>query len=169
MIRAQKLLIDLSEEEKVDRYLASDYTGDYTKLDYGDIVEKDPMKDIKAYLDTKPNIKGVHVLIGVFVETFLDLMGTWDSNTRTIRYWGTGTERRDLMSYRKAAQYVAAVVLDPNAIGILKFLGDRKDIVEIAGDLEAVYKFKPALENYGSLEELYLRRSQKEGFEAAVA
>ena len=55
MLEGQKLLVDLCEEEVVPRYIASDFTADYTKLDYGDVVIKDPMKHVKAYLDGKEN------------------------------------------------------------------------------------------------------------------
>ncbi|PVH69576.1 NAD(P)-binding protein [Cadophora sp. DSE1049] len=169
MVKAQKLLIDLSAEAKVNRYIASDYTIDYTKLEYGDIVEKDPMKEIKAYLDAKQDIKGVHILNGIFMETFLDLTGVWNPETRTLRYWGTGSEKWELTTYQTCAQYVAAVALDPTAVGITKFLGDKKSIFEIADGFEAICKFKPTLENRGSVQDCYQSRYSKEGFDAAVA
>ncbi|KAK4500918.1 hypothetical protein PRZ48_009110 [Zasmidium cellare] len=64
-----KLLIDACERKGVPRYLASDWTVDYTKLDYGDNYIKDPMKNVKKYLEeSKHNVKGVHILVGVFLE-----------------------------------------------------------------------------------------------------
>ena len=38
MWEGQKLLVDVCEQEGVPRYIASDYTADYTKLDYGTFV-----------------------------------------------------------------------------------------------------------------------------------
>jgi nucleoside-diphosphate-sugar epimerase len=69
MIDGQKALIDACEAEGVPRYIASDYSLDYRKLEYGQLASKDPMKDIERYLQTKKT-QGVHVLIGIFMDTF---------------------------------------------------------------------------------------------------
>lgn len=70
-------MIDACEAEGIHRYLASDYNLDFTKLKYGQLPAKDPMKHVKDYLDTK-TIKGVHVLIGILMETFWSrFFGVW--------------------------------------------------------------------------------------------
>jgi hypothetical protein len=120
MLEGQKLLIDLCEEEGIPRYLASDYTADYTKLEFGDIIVKDPMKHFKSYAGTKKVVKGVHILVGLFMETFWDYFGVWDVGSKTLKYWGTGKGVWDLTSYGTAGQYVAAVALDPDAVGVLR-------------------------------------------------
>lgn len=120
MVTAQKHLIDLCEEDNVPRYMASDYTSDYTKLNYGDLELKDPMKHIKAYLDTLHNVKGVHVLTGLLMETFWEYFGVWDRELNIIQYWGTGKEIWELTTYQDAARYVAAVALDRDAVGVIK-------------------------------------------------
>jgi hypothetical protein len=120
MVEAQKLLIDLCEQEKVPRYIASDYTADYTKLDWGDIVIKDPMKHVNAYLLSQPHVKGVHILVGLLMETFWAYFNVWDPKENKVRYWGTGNEEWELTTYHTTAQYVAAVVLDSGATGIKK-------------------------------------------------
>ena len=120
MLEGQKLLIDLCEEEGVPRYIASDYTADYTKLDWGDLVTKDPMKHVKGYLDAKAKVKGVHVLVGLIMETFWAYFNVWNPDKKTIRYWGTGKEEWDLTTYHTVAQYLAAVALDPQAVGVKK-------------------------------------------------
>lgn len=119
MFEAQKFLIDLCEKNGVARYVASDYTADYTKLKYGDIVIKDPMKQIKAYLENM-SVRGVHVLVGLFLESFWELFGFWNPTENTLSYWGSGNERWEFTSYRTTAQYVSAVSLDPDAKGLLK-------------------------------------------------
>jgi hypothetical protein len=120
MLEGQKLLIDLCEEEGITRYVASDYTGDYRKLDWGDLTIKNPMKHVKAYLDARPAVNGVHVLVGLLMETFFDFFDVWDPEAKKISYWGTGNERWDLTSYQTAAEYVVAVALDPDAAGFFK-------------------------------------------------
>lgn len=120
MVEGQKLLIDICEEQGVARFLASDYTADYTKLDWGDIVLKDPMKEIYGYLSTRSRVKGVHVLVGLLMETFWQYFDVWHPEEKKVCYWGTGHETWDLTTYHTAAQYIAAVVLDPSAVGIQK-------------------------------------------------
>jgi hypothetical protein len=70
MTEGQKLLVDVCDLESVPCYIASDYCLDYTKLEYGQHPAKDPMKRVKLHLETKKHVKGVHVLIGAFMETF---------------------------------------------------------------------------------------------------
>lgn len=121
MVDGQKLLIDLAEEEGIPRYVASDWCLDYTKLEMGELFAKEASQRIKAYLDTRKSIKGVHVLIGGFTEViFAAFFRIWDSQTCTFRYWGTGGETWECTTYRNSAQYTAAVCLDPNAAGVFR-------------------------------------------------
>jgi hypothetical protein len=120
MTSGQKLLIDLCEEEGVPRYLASDYTGDYRNLDDGEGRAKDPMKHVLTYLLTKKRVKGVHVLVGLLMETYWSFCSGWDVENKRFTFWGNGDEKWDITTYRTAAEYVAAVALDSSAVGVLK-------------------------------------------------
>lgn len=62
MTESQKVLIDACEAEGVPRYIAGNYCLDYTKLEKGQLFPKDPMIEVKEYLDGK-SVTGVHVLI----------------------------------------------------------------------------------------------------------
>jgi len=121
MTDGQRVLVDACEEEKVERYIASDYSLDFTKLEHGQLFVKDPMKRIKEYLETKQHVKGVHVLIGVFMETFWSqFFGVWNGQERKLKFWGDGTEKWESTTYDNAAEYVAAVALDESAVGVQK-------------------------------------------------
>lgn len=121
MVDGQKLLIDLAEEEGVPRYVASDWCLDYTKLGMGELFAKEASQRIKGYLDTKNSIKGVHMLIGGFTEViFAAFFRIWDSQTSTLRYWGTGDEVWECTTYQNSAQYTAAVCLDRAAFGVFR-------------------------------------------------
>ncbi|GME35468.1 hypothetical protein NX059_006483 [Neofusicoccum parvum] len=158
MTSGQKLLVDLCEEEGVPRYLASDYTSDYRNLDEGEGLAKEPMKHVLAYLLTKKRVKGVHILIGLLMETWWSFCSGWDIENMRFTVWGTGDEKWDITSYQTAAEYVAAVALDSSAVGVLKFLGERKSTREIARTMESIYGVKPSLESIGSMEECEKRR-----------
>ncbi|OJJ60383.1 hypothetical protein ASPSYDRAFT_86974 [Aspergillus sydowii CBS 593.65] len=156
MTEGQKLLVDACDLEKVDRYIASDYTFDFTKLEYGQHPAKDPMKHVKAHLDTKTHVKGVHVLIGAFMETFWSgYFGVWNADEYKLSFYGSGDEIWESTTYGTAAEYVAAVARDPTATGLQHFLGDRRSIRQIADDVAQVYGKAPQLERLGSLDDLY--------------
>ncbi|KAJ6133790.1 nmrA-like family protein [Penicillium sp. IBT 18751x] len=156
MTNGQKLLVDACDMENVSRYIASDYCLDFTKLELGQHPAKDPMKHVKAHLDTKKNVQGVHVLIGAFMETFWSgYFGVWDPKACKLNYYGNGDEIWESTTYETAAQYVAAVAKDRNAVGMQHFLGDRRTIREIAQDFADVYGKQLQLERLGSLDDLY--------------
>jgi hypothetical protein len=120
MVNGQKILIDLCEEERVPRYIASDYTLDFRGLEFGDIPMKDPMKHVQAYLETKQVVKGVHILVGIFMETFWTAFDVLDAETKKFRYWGDGSVKFEMTSTKGVAEYVVAVALDPKAVGFFK-------------------------------------------------
>lgn len=118
MTDGQKLLIDACAAEGVPRYLSSDWSVDYTKLELGQLFPKDPMIHVKAYLDAQDKVKGVHVLVGAFMDViFSPLFGVWNDASTTIKYWGTGDEIWEATTYQNAAEYTAAVCADRNAVG----------------------------------------------------
>jgi hypothetical protein len=51
------------------------------------------MIHVKAYLETKKTTKGVHILIGGFMDPVLSpFFNIWDPENQTLRYWGEGDE-----------------------------------------------------------------------------
>ncbi|KAL1866404.1 hypothetical protein Plec18167_009072 [Paecilomyces lecythidis] len=156
MIDGQTVLIDNCDELHVSRYVASDWSLDYTKLELGQLFPKDPMIHVKSYLETKKNVSGVHVLIGAFMEViFSPYFGLFDPKTNTFRYWGEGDEPMEGTTYDDAAKFTAEVIVDRNATGVLRFLGVRANIRELARTFEKVYGKSVTLERYGSRDELY--------------
>lgn len=121
MVEGQKALIDACEEVGVPRYVASDWALDYTKLKLGELFPKDPMIHVKAYLDTKEKVKGVHILIGGFIEPVLSpFFNILDPQTHTFRYWGEGDEYMEGTTYDNAAEFTVAVIRDVEATGVVR-------------------------------------------------
>jgi hypothetical protein len=83
MTDGPKVLIDTCVAEGVPRYIASDYSIDYRKLELGDLPAKDPMIEVRAYLEAM-SVKGVHVLIGCFMETFFHYLGVWNPKENLV-------------------------------------------------------------------------------------
>lgn len=118
MVEAQRTLIDACAAKGVPRYIASDYTLDYRKLEYGQLPPKDPMKYVERYLEKTTEVAAVHVLIGVIMEKFFsEEFGVYDPKTQSLSYWGTGDEPWEVTSYDDAAEFVAKLALDETARG----------------------------------------------------
>ncbi|KAF2013025.1 NmrA-like family protein [Aaosphaeria arxii CBS 175.79] len=110
---------------------------------------------VKAYLGTKTSVKGVHVLVGAFMEHFLgEFFGVVHAEEGRFTYYGTGNEVFEATTSVDIAEFVAAVALDEGAVGMLEFLGDRKTLRQLADEFEEVYGTKPELECLGTLDDL---------------
>lgn len=120
MTEGQKVLIDACEAKGVPRYIASDYSLDFTKLKKGQLFPKDPMIEVKEYLDGT-RVEGVHVLIGVYMDTFFSpYLQVWDGKEKKLSFWGEEGEVWESTSYKTTAEFVAAVALDTEAVGVKK-------------------------------------------------
>ncbi|KAI9929716.1 hypothetical protein ASPWEDRAFT_41070 [Aspergillus wentii DTO 134E9] len=160
MVDGQKMLIDACEEINVPRYIASDWALDYTKLQLGQLFPKDPMIHVKSYLEGK-KVQGVHILIGGFMEPVVSpFFNIIDTKSNTFRYWGEGNELMEGTTYDDAAAFTAAVAKDATAVGVIRFLGGRSTIHEIATSFAKVYGIKPTMERLGSLDDLYKHMHQ---------
>ena len=170
MANGQKALIDACEQARVTRYIASDYTFDNTKLEFGEHPAKDPMKIVQEYLQGKQHVQGVHVLVGGFVETFWSgYFQVWNPEEKSLVHWGSGEEVWEVTTYGDAARYTAAVALDGGVVGfqrckrpitiVVRFtvLPADTNLHEIAQAFEKVYGFKPKLQREGSIDELCAR------------
>ncbi|RAL14765.1 NmrA-like family protein [Aspergillus homomorphus CBS 101889] len=140
MVEGQKVLIDACEELGVPRYVASDWALDYTLT----------------------KVQGVHILIGGFMKPVLSpFFNVLDTQNHIFRYWGEGDEYMEGTTYDNAAELTAAVIRDPQATGILPFLGGWATIRGIAQSYEKTSGFKANLKRLGSLVELYQAMDQK--------
>ncbi|KAK4122549.1 hypothetical protein N657DRAFT_574658, partial [Parathielavia appendiculata] len=116
-----------------------------------------------AHLETKSTVKGIHILIGGFMDPVLSpFFQVWDPKNRTLRYWGEGTEPWEGTSYANAAEFTAVIIADTSAVGIKKYLGDRKTIRQIASTFDMVYGLMPKMERLGSLDNLKARMRAKQ-------
>ncbi|KFY98086.1 hypothetical protein V500_01803 [Pseudogymnoascus sp. VKM F-4518 (FW-2643)] len=154
MVKGQKVLIDTCDEENIPRYVASDYAVDFTKIPAGDPFPKESTKIIFEYLKSK-KVEGVHILVGGLMETFWSpYFQLYDAQSRMLSHWGTGEEVWELTTFQTAADYTAAIALDPKATGVFRFLADRKSPVEMKKLFDRIYGQPLNLKSLGSLEEL---------------
>jgi hypothetical protein len=85
MVEGQKRLIDACIVESVPRYVASDWSMDFRKLELGQLPLKNAMKYVQAYLEEKEasnQIKAVHVLNACFLEA--PRGGLWNAQSHKL-------------------------------------------------------------------------------------
>ncbi|MEU8319575.1 NmrA family NAD(P)-binding protein [Nonomuraea sp. NPDC048881] len=105
------------------RFVPSDFAIDLTKLDDGDNVMTDwRRRAAAAYADA--GLEVISVLNGAFYEVMVGFMGLVDWQRGTLSHWGDPDQPLDLTSVSDTAAYTAAVALDRQATGTLRFAGD---------------------------------------------
>ena len=122
-VPGQKHLIDVAKQQGVKRFIPSDYSVDYRKLDYGDNDNLDKRKEVFEYLQHS-GLEYTLVLNGAFMDmiTYIPL---FDLEHQTFQYWGDGEMPLDFTTTDDTAKYVAEAVSDPGLANMA---------LEIAGD-----------------------------------
>ncbi|KAF2092402.1 NAD(P)-binding protein [Rhizodiscina lignyota] len=134
MVNSSKVLIEACDAEGVGRFIASDFTLDFRALHRGDLPPMDAHIAVWEYLrqgneNGTIQVKAVHVLVGIFVEAFFGVF----FNPKEPKYWGTGNETIDFVSYKSAAEYAARVANDPDEpTGFVKLVDFKATMNEIA-------------------------------------
>jgi uncharacterized protein YbjT (DUF2867 family) len=159
MIDGQTNLIRAAEAAGVRRFIPSDYSVDYRKLDWGD---HEPLNHHKAILMVLQGCKQMSytlILNGVFMETLFSPFGSvFDFQKGVFKYWGDGNTEFDTTSLYDVASYTAAAALDE---------GLANQALEVAGDVLTMKQLKQLYEahtievlgekNQGSLSDLLTR------------
>ncbi|MBH8578342.1 aromatic alcohol reductase [Nostocaceae cyanobacterium CENA369] len=134
-VPGQKNLIDAAKQQGVKRFIPSDYSVDYRKLDYGDNDNLDKRKDVFEYLQLM-GLEYTLVLNGMFMD-FIAYMPLFDLEHQTFQYWGDGEMPMDFTTTDDTAKYVAEAVSDP---------GLANTALEVAGDTLTPKQFKATYE-----------------------
>jgi len=136
-VPGQKHLIDAAKQQGVKRFIPSDYSVDYRKLDYGDNDNLDKRKEVFEYLQ-QSGLEYTLVLNGAFMDNVgTPYMPQFDLEHQTFQYWGDGETPLDFTTTDDTAKYVAEAVTDLDlANTALEVAGD----VLTAKQLKAVYE-----------------------------
>lgn len=119
----QKNLIDAAKQQGVKRFIPSDYSVDYRKLDYGDNDNLDKRKEVFEYLQ-QSGLEYTLILNRAFMD-MIAYMPLFDLENQTFQYWGDGEMPLDFTTTDDTAKYVAEAVSDPNL---------ANTALEVAGD-----------------------------------
>jgi uncharacterized protein YbjT (DUF2867 family) len=134
-VPGQKNLIDAAKQQGVKRFIPSDYSIDYRKLDYGDNDNLDKRKEVFEYLQ-QSGLEYTLVLNGAFMDS-IAYMPLFDLEHQTFQYWGDGETPMDFTTTDDTAKYVAEAVSDP---------GLANKALEVAGDTLTAKQLKATYE-----------------------
>jgi NmrA-like family len=119
------------------RFIPSDYSVDYRKLDYGDNDNLDKRKEVFEYLQ-QSGLEYTLVLNGAFMDNVgTPYMPQFDLEHNTFQYWGDGETPLDFSTTDDTAKYVAEAVSDRELANAA---------LEVAGDVLTTKQLKAAYE-----------------------
>ena len=134
-VPGQKNLIDAAKQQGVKRFIPSDYSVDYRKLDYGDNDNLDKRKEVLEYLQ-QSGLEYTLVLNGAFMDS-IAYMPLFDFEHQIFQYWGDGETPMDFTTTDDTAKYAAEAVSDPGLVNTA---------LEVAGDTLTAKQLKAAYE-----------------------
>jgi uncharacterized protein YbjT (DUF2867 family) len=136
-VPGQKNLIDAAKKQGVKRFIPSDYSVDYRKVDYGDNDNLDMRKQVFEYLQ-QSSLDYTLILNGAFMDNIgTPYMPQFDFEHNVFQYWGDGETLLDFTTTDDTAKYVAEAVSDP---------GLTNTALEVAGEVLTAKQLKAAYE-----------------------
>ena len=152
-VPGQKNLIDAAKHSGVKRFIPSDYSVDYRKLDYGDNDNLDKRKEVFEYLQHSC-LEYTLVLNGAFMDT-ITYMPLFDLEHQVFQYWGDGQMPLDFTTTDDTAKYVAEAVSDPGlANTALEVAGDTLTPKQLKANYEEATGTKLTEKSLGSIAEM---------------
>lgn len=154
-VAGQTNLLEAAEKAGVKRFIPSDFTGDYHKLDYGDNFNTDMRKQFFEVLK-QSTVPYVSINNGAFMEVMLTpFIGTFDLEAGRFNYWGEGDELCDFTAIADVAKYTAEAVADESLANItLEFAGEVTTFKQMLASYEQVTGRKLTEQRLGSLADL---------------
>lgn len=156
VVTGQLNLIEVAEAKDVQRFVPSDYSVDYRKLNWGDNDQLDLRKRVLVALE-QSKLEYTLVLNGILTEVLFSPFGlVFDFSTQTFNYWGDGETLFDTTTADDVAKYTAEAVFDPLLVdSALEIAGDTLTMKQLLTTYDRI-KGRTLIENrIGSVDELY--------------
>ena len=136
-VPGQKNAIDAAKQQGVKRFIPSDFSVDYRKLDYGDNDNLDMRKQVLEHL-TASGLEYTLILNGAFMDIIpTPFMPQFDLENGIFKYWGDGETLVDMTTTEDTAKYVAEAVSDTELVNTA---------LEVAGEVLTMKQLKSAYE-----------------------
>ena len=154
-VPGQKNVIDAAKKQGVKRFIPSDFSVDYRKLDRGDNDNLDMRKEVFEYLQ-KSGLEYTLILNGAFTDIIpTPYMPQFDLENGVFKYWGDGETPVDMTTTEDTAKYVAEAVSDRDLVNTaLEVAGEVLTMKQLKTTYEEATGKKLEVKHMGSVEEL---------------
>ena len=147
MLGVQGALLDASVAAKIQRFIPSDFSLDFTKTTPGSNRNLDLRRDFHAKLNAS-GIEWTSIMCGGFMEMVTSgQMPMINDRWHRIMHFGSADQKLDFSTMPDVAAYTAAVAADPNPTPtFLRIAGDSFSAAEMAAIATRVrggQKYKP--------------------------
>jgi uncharacterized protein YbjT (DUF2867 family) len=161
-VPGQKNLIDVAKQQGVKRFIPSDYSVDYRKVDYGDNDNLDMRKEVLSYL-LQSGLEYTLILNGAFMNNIgTPYTAQFDLDNSVFEYWGDGETPLDFTTTDDTAKYVAEAVSDPDlANTALEVAGEVLSNKQLLAAYEEATGKKLQVKHLGSVADLKAWIEQK--------
>jgi uncharacterized protein YbjT (DUF2867 family) len=147
-------IIEAAELAGVRRFIPSDFSVDYFKIDAGENFNLAMRKQVVP-LFVGRGVRPIHVLIGAFIDTMLDPRAPFiDWKNGVLPYFGDGVQPCDFTSVADAARYVAAACADREAPEVLRVAGDVRTMPQFAESISRAFGRRIEPKAQGSVDDL---------------
>lgn len=154
-VPGQKNAIAAAKKQGVKRFIPSDFSVDYRKLDYGDNDNLDMRKQVFEYLQ-ESGLEYTLILNGAFMDIIpTPFMPQFDLENGIFKYWGDGETLVDMTTTEDTAKYTAEAVSDSKlANTALEVAGEVLTMKQLKTSYEEATGKKLEVQHMGSVEEL---------------
>ncbi len=153
IVDLQTKLLEGAVAARVGRFIPSDFSIDFNKLQPGSNRNLDLRREFHQKLDRAP-VAATSIFNGAFGELLTSRMPLLDLAGRRVTYWGSADQKLDFTTMDDTAAFTAAVATDETAPRILRIAGDQisaRELAALAGELR---KETFALVRLGNVENL---------------
>ncbi|NEU71911.1 NmrA family NAD(P)-binding protein [Hassallia byssoidea VB512170] len=167
VLSGQLNLLEAAINNNVKKFVPSDYSVDYFKLDLGDNYNLD-FRIKFAELLKQSGLEYTFILNGAFTEVQLSPFAKlFDFEVGTFSYWGDGEQPCDFTTYDDTAKYIAEAIADPQMVNsALKVAGDILTMKQLLATFEEVKGKKLVEKRLGSVDDLkaWIAKTKQKAF-----
>lgn len=124
IIDTQKIVLDAAVEAKVNKFIPSDYSTDFTNLIVGQNRNLDLRRAFHQYLDKAP-IKATTIFNGPFMDLLTTDMPLIMFKKQRILCWGNPNQMIEFTTTHNIAEFTAEAAMDIDTARYLRIAGDR--------------------------------------------
>ena len=150
IVDTQQLLLNAAIEANVPRFIPSDFSIDFTKLQPGTNRNLDLRREFQECIDLSP-IRATSILNGMFTHLLLGEAPVILFKIKRVLYWGDADQLLDFTTMDDAAAFTAAAALDPETPRFLRIAGNQLSARGLAQAAAGVTNEKFGLLRAGSL------------------